>query len=350
MRRLSLCASSAKVLDDCIVILQSETTHSYAPERSSHAPERMRLLLLTKNLELETMKELSRFQGSVGFILRAKRDDYLVSIDNRIYRTKGEAQSVILEAKKPQNFFWHAVEAKGRVFVQEYGESPTGIYASEDLAHWERLVSNDALDARSRHFHHISYNPTGDWLLATLGDGALTRVAFSRDLGKTWKPLFRGPWQFVPAVPIDEGMVFGMDSWLARGGVGVYYFKEDRWEFVFSKWIDRKVRYAQMSDLKRIRKDLWVAALGDPQAVIVTKDLRTWHPLVIESLDGAFSHAMSLDVERDIVVCSTGRSVLLFNEEDLEKALASEPVMTEYNPFWDKFVGYGFTLKHRILR
>ena len=101
MRRLSLCGSSAKVIDDCIVTLQSETMNSYSPEYA-YPPERMRLLLFTKDLELETMKELAKFEGYKGFILRAERDDYLVSIDNKVYRIKGEAQSIVLEAKKPE--------------------------------------------------------------------------------------------------------------------------------------------------------------------------------------------------------------------------------------------------------
>jgi hypothetical protein len=253
-----------------------------------------------------------------------------------------------LDTKRPENVFWHAVEAKGKVFVQEYGESPTGIYASKDLTNWERCTTNDALDAHSRHFHCISYNPTSDWLLATLGDGRLTRVVFSKDLGKSWGPLLKGPWQLLPIAPTDDEIVFGIDAAISRGGVGVYYFKEDKWDFILSKWIGHDVKRSQMCDLACVRKDLWVAALGTPQAIVVSKDLVAWHPLLVESFDEEFSHVMSLYVERDAVVCSTGRTVLVFSEDDLERALASEPVMIGYKSYREKLMGYGFSLKHRV--
>jgi hypothetical protein len=295
------------------------------------------------------MRELSVFQGSKAVILRAEKGSYLVCVDNKIYLIEGECQRVVLSAERQTNFFWHATEAKGQIFAQEYGESPTAIYASEDLVDWERLVTNSSLDGHSRHFHCVSYSPTSNWLLATLGDGCLTRVAFSRDLGRTWNPLLVSPWQFVPATPVDHRVAFGFDSSIVTGGVGIYDFKEEKWDFIFLKWTDRKTKQAQICDLKLTPRGLWIAALGKPQAVVVSRDMRTWYPLAVESFDNEFNHVMLLSVRGDIVLCSTGRSLLFFDGDDFERAMASNPVMTEYNPYWGKLKGYSFLIKHKAL-
>jgi hypothetical protein len=72
---------------------------------------------------------------------------------------------------KHGNWFWHAVEACDKVFIQEYGESPTGIYVSEDLKSFKLLVTNKDIDPLSRHFHYIAFDKKRNVLIATLGDG-----------------------------------------------------------------------------------------------------------------------------------------------------------------------------------
>jgi glycosyltransferase involved in cell wall biosynthesis len=68
------------------------------------------------------------------------------------------------------NWFWHAVEACDKVFVEEYGESPTGIYVSEDLEDFELLVSSKDIDPSSRHFHYIAFDEERRVLITTLSN------------------------------------------------------------------------------------------------------------------------------------------------------------------------------------
>jgi len=71
------------------------------------------------------------------------------------------------------------------------------------------------------------------WLISTLDDKCLTRVAFSEDLGSSRRPFYRGPWQFVSIAVLENKIAFGMDSGLAKGGIGIYHPDEDKWEFIF---------------------------------------------------------------------------------------------------------------------
>jgi hypothetical protein len=118
--------------------------------------------------------------------------------------------------------FWHAVKACGKFFVQEYGESLTGIYVSDDLGNFKLLISNTEIDPFSRHFHYIAFDEERRVLIAVLGDGNVVRVAISSDCGSSWRPLYRGPWQFVPVLVEEGRWVFGFDSGIARGGVAIY--------------------------------------------------------------------------------------------------------------------------------
>jgi len=105
-------------------------------------------------------------------------------------------------------------------------------------------------------------------------------------------------------------------------------------EFIFLKWKDKSVKHAQFCDLKFLSKDLWVASLGTPQAVMASKDLRLWYPLFIESFDEEFNHNMLLSVGEGIIACSTGKTLLIFNEDDIENAFNSKPLMVEYKAYW----------------
>jgi hypothetical protein len=305
------------------------------------------VVMLDKERKAES--EIASLNASKGLILGAEEDRLLLSIDDKLVLVEGGKQKTVLKSHRSGNFFWHATRAEGEVFVQEYGEAPTGIFASEDLIRWRDLVVNTNLDEHSKHFHYITYDPYRKWLIVTLGDGCLTRVVFSEDLGNSWNPLYRGPWQFVPVVPLKDKIVFGMDSGIAKGGLGIYYPDEDKWRFIFLRWKDGSVKHAQFCDLKLLDKGSWIASLGTPQVIMVSKDLRSWYPLFTEGLDEGFNYNMLLSIGEGAIACSTGKTLLVFNESEIENVFTSKPVMVEYKAYWDKLIGYGFLIKHSIL-
>lgn len=334
MKKASLNALSAAVIGDHVYVLLREGE---------------RLLLSVLNTDLESVKMVWGAKGNSGFILKVEKDYILISLDDKLYLVKGGEAKVTLVASNPRNMFWHLTEGEGKVFIHEYGLPPTAIYSSKDLERWEKVATNLDIDKRSKHFHDITFDPYRKELISTLGDGCLIRVAVSEDLGSSWRPLYRGPWQFVPIVVLKDIIVFGMDSGIAKGGVGIYYPDGDKWEFIFLKWKDKSVKHAQFCDLKFLSKGLWMASLGTPQAVMVSSDLRLWYPLFIESFNEEFNHNMLLSVGESIIACSSGKTLLIFNEDDIENAFNSKPLMVEYKALLDKLIGYGFLIKHNIL-
>jgi hypothetical protein len=59
-------------------------------------------------------------------ILLEFRDNLVVSAGNTLYIVSSDSARPALRVKHG-NWFWHAVEAYDKVFIHEYGESPTGI-------------------------------------------------------------------------------------------------------------------------------------------------------------------------------------------------------------------------------
>lgn len=303
------------------------------------------IVLTVFNLNLEIADRMAIFRGSRGFILWAERDSVLVGIDNKLFLVKNGIQKTVLRASNVGNIFWHAVEAKGVVFVHEYGVSPTGIYASSDLRNWRKLITNIDLDKSSRHFHFIGYDPYRDWLIATLGDGCLTRVVYSEDLGENWKVLYRGSWQFVPMVALKNRIVFGMDSGIVRGGIGIYHAIHRVWKFIFLKWLGKNIRYVQMCDLKYLNDGIWIAALGQPQAIVISRDLENWRPLYIEGFINRFNHHMSIREGDAFIVSNTGKRLVLFEKNRISQVLDKEPVIVKYKAYLDRLRGFIFKLK-----
>jgi hypothetical protein len=125
-------------------------------------------------------KNVAPLSGAPCSILLDFRDNLLVSAGNTLYVVSGDGAKPVLRARHG-NWFWHAVEACGKVFVQKYGESPTGIYVSEDLKGFRLLVSNKDIDPLSRHFRYIAFDEERNALIATLGDGNIVRVTISSD-------------------------------------------------------------------------------------------------------------------------------------------------------------------------
>ncbi|MEM3605848.1 MAG: hypothetical protein QXU47_06940 [Candidatus Bathyarchaeia archaeon] len=290
--------------------------------------------------------KLAKFEGSRGFILGGKEGRFLIAVNDGLYLVEDYESELVLKTVNPKNFFWHAACAQDRFFIHEYGETPTGIFASEDFKNWNRLITNADFDKHSKHFHFIKYDPYRSWLIVTLGDGCVTRVVHSEDSGNTWRPLYRGPWQFVPIEILEDRIVFGMDSGIARGGIGVYNPENNRWDFTFLKWHDREVRLAQMCDLKRLDNDIWMATLGTPQAVIVSRNLKTWYVAYVEGFDRRFNYNMSFAEGKNFVACSTGNNLLIFEKGELaELAQSAQQVLVAYEAYIDRLKGFGFVLK-----
>jgi len=160
-------------------------------------------------------------------------------------------------------------------FVQEYGESLTGIYISEDL----------------RSFRSIAFDGYRGLLIATLGDGNIVRVAVSSDHGLTWRPIYKDPWQFVPVLVDGGRWVFGFDSGIARGGVGIYDVEDEGWRFIFLRLGGHP--HAQFASLVRLGS-YYVGGLGLPTAIVISEDLRYWYPLYVDVSIPGYNHFVSV--------------------------------------------------------
>jgi hypothetical protein len=305
------------------------------------------LLLTEFNLDLEMENKIAEYRGFRGGILDAQEDGLLLAVDNLIINVDDGASASVLEAHLPINFFWHSARVGDSIYVQEYGESPTGIWCcNHDRTIWHLLTTNSQINRASKHFHSIAYDVSRRQLIATLGDVNTVRVAASYDEGKTWRPLYRGPWQFAPIASTADKIVFGMDSGLAKGGVAIYYPREDSWEFVFLKWFNENVRFSQMCDLKQLSNGLWLAALGTPQALVISKDLMTWYSVFKDEYSEQFNHYMMIDEGRDFVTLSTGKKLLLFKNRELESAIgASKPVLFRYGAYLHRLEGRAFLMR-----
>jgi hypothetical protein len=284
------------------------------------------------------LDEVVTLQGSPCLIPLGSREGLLVSSGDILYLVSGGEVKPVLRTK-PGNWFWHGVEAQGGVFIQEYGEPPTGIYVSEDLVSFRRVASNKDVDPLSRHFHYIAFDGERGLLVVTLGDGNVVRVAVSQDYGSSWKPLYKGPWQFVPVLVDGDRWVLGFDSGIARGGIAVYDVERGDWSFTFLR--TRGYRYAQFTCLTKFA-GYYVGCLGLPTAIIVSRDLKYWYPLYIESTSTptvGYNHFVNAIVWGERIVAVTGRELLAFDYSDVERALGGEPLLTPYKAYIDRVRG-----------
>jgi hypothetical protein len=67
-----------------------------------------------------------------------------------------------------------------------------------------------------------------------------------------------------------------------------------------------------------------------------------------EGSNEEFNHNMLLSDGEEIVACSTGKTLLILEMDEIERAFDLKPVMVEYKAYKDKIVGYGFIIKHNI--
>jgi hypothetical protein len=286
-------------------------------------------------------KDVILLPNSLCTILLEFRGNLVVSAGNTLYIMSGDKAKPVLKARRG-NLFWHAVEACNKVFVQEYGESPTGIYVSEDLENFKLLVSNKDIDPLSRHFHYIAFDGERKVLIATLGDGNIARVATSTDCGSSWKPLYRGPWQFVPVFIERDRWIFGFDSGIARGGVAIYYPEKNIWRSVFLK--ADGYAHAQFASITRFG-DYYIGSLGYPTSIIVSKDLFYWYTLYMDSSISGYNGFVGATVWRDKLISSTGRELLIFDYKDVEESLKRKPFLSPYKAYIDRVRGLIYILK-----
>jgi hypothetical protein len=182
----------------------------------------------------------------------------------------------------------------------------------------------------------------GGVLIATLGDGNVVRVAVLQDYGHMWRPLYKGPWQFVPVLVNGDKMVFGFDSGITKGGVGVYDIERNEWSFVFLKSLSH--RGAQFASLKRFG-DHYIGCLGYPTAIVVSRDLRHWHLLHLDDSTLEYNHFVDVEPWEEKVVAVTGRELLVFELSDIEKAFKERPFLAPYLAYLDRLRGLAFTIK-----
>jgi hypothetical protein len=181
------------------------------------------------------------------------------SLDDKLYLLKGDEAEVVLMASNTRNMFWHSIEVEEKLFVHEYGQTPCAIYSSKDFESWEKIITNFGIDKQSKHFHDIGFDPYRKWLITTSGDGCLTRIAVSEDLGSSWRPFYKSPWQFVPVLVDCDRWLLGLDSGIAKGGVSVYDVERDEWSFTFLR--SPICKRAQFTALKRFG-DYYFSGLG----------------------------------------------------------------------------------------
>jgi hypothetical protein len=287
------------------------------------------------------LDEVLMLQNTPCLIIWSFHEGLLVSSGNLLYLVSDDEAKPLLRTRA-ENVFWHATEACDKFFVQEYGEDPTGIYVSEDFKSFRRIVANRDIDPSSRHFHYITFDRDRKILITTLGDGNIVRVAFSNDCGSSWRPLYKGPWQFVPVFIEGNKWIFGFDSGIARGGVAIYYPEKYTWRFIFLK--AEGYAYAQFASITRFG-DYYVGSLGFPTAVVISKDLLYWYPLHIDPTSTRYNHFVNATAWNDKVVATTGKELLIFDSRDVEEAFRRKPFLTPYKAYLDRVKGALYVLK-----
>jgi hypothetical protein len=157
-----------------------------------------------------------------------------------------------------------------------------------------------------------------------------------------WRPLYKGPWQFVPVLVDGDKIVFGFDSGIAKGGVGVYDIERNEWSFVFLKSLSH--RRAQFASLKKLG-DYYIGCLGCPTAIVVSRDLRHWHLLYLNNSTLEYNHFVDVEPWKEKVVAVTGKEILVFELGNVERAFEEKPFLTLYRAYLDRLKGLAFTIK-----
>jgi len=309
------------------------------------------LRLVQLDRRLETEDEIAQIRGANGRLLDVPETfPILAAVDNKVVSIGRSHVSTLLVLPRNGNIMLRATRGGDALFAAEYGESPTGVWVADKTgSRWRRLITNREIDPDSRHFHDLAFDPSRGWLLTTLGDGNLVRVAISPDDGMTWKPLLEGPWQFFPILVDGERIVFGMDSGIARGGVGVHRPQDGNWETIFLRWTPPSAGPMQMSFLGKMRSALYVAGTFSPPSIIASEDLRYWHLVHPTNDPAVWGQQVSGEVNGGFFVFCTGSEIGLVDEEGLHaQILETGPVaIQEFNAL-ARLRGYAFVAKRLI--
>lgn len=345
---LGLLSSYLKTINVTATCVHMTKTHILAMSKTANSGK---ISLLSFDLEKRKIVETMTFDGSDCFLLADDMEKVFAGIDNKLFLCDREGKwKIVLETKSPSNFFWHLVTTKsGSIYVQEYGEPPTGVYESVDGEKWELLVTAQKIDKKALHFHDIAYDPYRDMLIVTLGDRNYVKTAVSKDLGNSWIPIYKGAWQLLPIAVTKEYIVFGMDSGLARGGLVKWYPESEHYDVIHLDWRKNRSDLMQMADLKRLSNEVWMAALGKPQAIIASDNLNDWQTIFEQGFDSAFDYNMSLSEGENIVAFSTGKQIVWISKEDLGKLIKEdEPTIHRRYALLDRLTGIGYVMKRKI--
>jgi len=315
--RKTLPVTDVRLFDDSIVALVRDG-------------DAIRLLSLDSNLEERCT--IGSATGRNGYLLGVEGNSYLLGIDNRLVVCEEGKVTSVLRLASPTNILPHAIPLGSRTLVQEYGNPPTGLWLSrEKFSGWRRLVTNITVDRYSRHFHDIAYHHRRKWILATLGDGNPVRLISSSDGESTWQTLVRGPWQFYPIAVLEDRIVLGMDSGIAIGGVGTYFPDSRRLEVTLLKWTREPQQRVQMFCLQKLSSNLWVAATSSPAALLVSKDLVSWHLACRDDSTDRPRVPPRVSYRGNTLAFCTGRGLIMFDVSELESlSRAGDPVLVSH--------------------
>jgi len=173
-------------------------------------------------------------------------------------------------------------------------------------------------------------------LVTTLRDGNVVRVAVSSNCGSTWKPLYKGSWQFIPVL-IDGNMwILGFDSSITRGGLAIYNTEVDKRNFVFLE--ANGYRYAQFTSITKF-DNYYIGCLGYPTAIVASKDLLHWRLLYLDNTFTRYNHFVNASVWRGRIICIRGKELPIFYSRDIEEAFKKKPFLVPYKPYFDKIRG-----------
>ena len=85
--------------------------------------------------------------------------------------------------------------------------------------------------------------------------------------------------------------------------------------------------------------------MGNPTAILVSKDLRCWHPLYIDSASSEYNYFVNAVVWRNKLVAVTGKELLMFDSRDVEEAFRRKPFLVPYKAYLDRVRGVLYVLK-----
>lgn len=307
-------------------------------------PELLRLIRLRwPSFKLE---ELHTFSGKKNLLLAKIKDVFLISIDEKLWVSHDLNEWTLTLKLRSPNIIWHACEVPDGIVISEYGQTSTSLFVSDNGGKtWKRILSNINVDPLSDHFHHVCYDEYRNTLYVTLGDGNFIRAI--EVYGPSWKPIYKGPWQFAPIIVDEDRVLFGFDSGITKGGIGVYYPLKRKWTFLFLRPLDKEIKRLQMNELIKIGHNLWISTLGSPQAIIATANLKEWSLVYLEDKVETFNHNISLRTERDqeILACSTGKKLVIFKKSEVISAINSKIIANIHLAYLDRLHGLFSTLK-----